>query len=101
MNVDFSEYEDIVTIIQDPVKLEIENGVVRAASKIGIYIDKDELIKALRYDRDQYSKGYECGYKKAIVDFMEKAQQLYDDNAELLCALELIAKQLKDTDLDD
>ena len=34
MNVDFSEYEDIVTIIQDPVKLEIENGVVRAASKI-------------------------------------------------------------------
>lgn len=30
---------------------------------IGYDIDKEELIKALRYDREQYQKGYEDGRK--------------------------------------
>lgn len=38
-------------------KLEDE-AVFRAVRNLGFLIDKDELIRALRYDRDQYDKGY-------------------------------------------
>lgn len=40
------------------VVTEEENAVVRAVVKCGINVDKDELVKALRYDRDQYIQGY-------------------------------------------
>lgn len=36
---------------------------------VGICVDKDELIKALKYDRDQfeigYARGYDIGYRDA------------------------------------
>ncbi len=34
--------------------------------RLNIRIDRDELIKALKYDRDQYEKGYDDGYKEAV-----------------------------------
>ena len=40
----------------------LDNQIVGEVLKIGIDIDKDELIKALKYDREQYEKGYEDGY---------------------------------------
>lgn len=40
-----------------------------------IDVDKDELIKALQYDRDQYNKGYQDG--KADT---QKVGQWIDDN---------------------
>lgn len=41
---------------------DLDNQIVGEVLKIGIDIDKDELIKALKYDREQYEKGYEDGY---------------------------------------
>ena len=35
--------------------------------KTGIKVDRDELIKALQYDRDQYKKGYADGQKDGYV----------------------------------
>ena len=32
---------------------------------VGYAVDKQELIKALQYDRDQYQKGYEDGLKQS------------------------------------
>lgn len=40
---------------------EIENMISSAVLKVGITVDKEELIKALRYDRGQYEKGYADG----------------------------------------
>lgn len=38
---------------------ESENAIVAEISEqIGLNIDKEELLKALAYDRDQYRKGY-------------------------------------------
>ena len=31
-------------------------------------VDKEELIKALQYDRDQYDKGYQEGYLDGVRD---------------------------------
>lgn len=47
----------IDTLISDVVTEE-ENAVMRAVVKCDINVDKDELVKALAYDRGQYEKGY-------------------------------------------
>ena len=39
--------------------LHFENAVFKAVRKVGINVDKEELLKALIYDRGQYDKGYE------------------------------------------
>ena len=40
---------------------DFENSVFKAVQKVGINVDKEELLKALIYDRGQYDEGYlEC-----------------------------------------
>ena len=38
-----------------------EDLIMRGCLDVGVYVDKEELIKALKYDREQYQKGYEDG----------------------------------------
>ena len=38
---------------------DFENSVFKAIQKVGINVDKEQLLKALIYDRGQYDKGYE------------------------------------------
>ena len=52
-------YESPIKIIQDKIQTEYENGILRAVQKFDIHCNKEELTKALAYDRDQYRKGYE------------------------------------------
>ena len=40
-------------------EMNIESTILKAIEKVGVVIDKDELIRAIRYDRDQYQKGYD------------------------------------------
>lgn len=41
-----------------------ENNLIHEVQQVvGYCIDKEELIKAIRYDREQYQKGYEDGRK--------------------------------------
>ena len=58
--------------IQDSLVSEIkektEEMVFTEIKRIGIDVNKEELIKALQYDREQYSKGYSDGYAKGIDD---------------------------------
>ena len=37
---------------------EMDDGVMRATVNCGVHVDKEELLKALAYDRGQYEKGY-------------------------------------------
>ena len=48
---------DLITNIVDK---ETEH-IVECVQHMGVNIDKDELLKALAYDRDQYKKGYADG----------------------------------------
>lgn len=38
---------------------DFENSVLKAVQKVDINVDKEELLKALIYDRVQYDEGYE------------------------------------------
>jgi hypothetical protein len=48
--------------------------------EIGYAVDKEELIKALQYDRQQYEKGYKDGLEQlsedAITDWMVEYIQI-------------------------
>lgn len=50
-----------IEMISNECESQSEKFVCEAIQKIGINIDKDELIKALRYDRQQYEAGYAAG----------------------------------------
>lgn len=52
------------------IKEKTEEMVFTEIKRIGINVDKEELIKALQYDREQYSKGYSDGYAKGIDDLV-------------------------------
>lgn len=57
-----AEYESPITIVQkemqNQLNIQMENSVIKAVREFGVDVDKEELIKALQYDRNQYSKGY-------------------------------------------
>ncbi len=36
----------------------MEGEILKAVQNVGVNVDKDELLKALQYDRNQYQKGY-------------------------------------------
>lgn len=45
---------------------EVEGYIITETKKVVPYINKEELLKALEYDRNQYEKGYADGRKSAI-----------------------------------
>lgn len=47
-----------------PIFKEIEDDVMRATVNVGVRIDKEELLRALAYDRGQYKAGYEAAERK-------------------------------------
>ncbi len=50
-----------------------EKQVLEAVQGVDININREELEKALRYDRDQYKKGYADGVKEFAERFKEEA----------------------------
>ena len=43
----------------------VDGEVFNTVTQYGIHVDKEELLKALAYDREQYEKGYGDGYRAA------------------------------------
>ena len=67
-----SPIEIVVSQFQEMIIQQQDEQTLQAIQKVGIKVDKDELIKALAYDRGQYKKGYTDG----IVAF---AERLYEE----------------------
>ena len=51
-------YKSPIEVIYGQMQTHLDGDVIQAVQKYGITVDKDELIKALKYDRDQYAAGY-------------------------------------------
>ena len=54
-------YKSPIEIFTDELNLYYDNNIIEAVQRYDIQVDKDELLKALRYDRQQYEKGYADG----------------------------------------
>ena len=51
-------YQSPIEVIQTQMRNKIEGEVYKAVMNVGVNVDKEELLKALQYDREQYQKGY-------------------------------------------
>ncbi len=60
-------------IIQQ-IKDETEDVILRSVAKVGVIVDKDELVKALAYDRAEYERGLRDGMQIAEREI----RQLHD-----------------------
>lgn len=62
-----SPITDIVNQMAKNYAKQTDEAIYTAVRKIGVNVDKAELEKALRYDRDQYVKGYQDGLRNADI----------------------------------
>ncbi len=68
-----SPIEAIITEMQVQTIKLAEDDIYRAVQDINVNVDKEELMRALQYDRQQYEKGYADG----IRDFAKKLVEHY------------------------
>ena len=72
-------YESPINIIYKNVEESFENGIIKAVQKADIIVDKEELIKALQYDRDQYRKGYADAKYRSHGEWVDKWHTLWKE----------------------
>lgn len=73
-------YKSPIDLIYDHLVTEQENEVFKAVVRCGIDVDKDELIKALAYDRRQYDLGYADGKMDAEPQWIPCSERLPEDD---------------------
>lgn len=71
--IDILGYESPINIIIGCMRTEQENNIYKVIRDYGVAVDKEELIKALQYDREQYEKGYINGYNAKASEVIEEA----------------------------
>ena len=73
----FYDYESPITkiakeITESMMKEEGDLMFTTIKREVGFEVDKDELISALQYDRNQYDKGYKDGAKETFKAELEE-----------------------------
>lgn len=56
----------VTTDIMSSISKQLDNDIYQAVMTTGVNVNKDELMKALKYDRDQYNEGYKDGYEEGM-----------------------------------
>ena len=63
-------YRTPIEIVYGQMQTQMEGDILKAVQSYGINVDKDELIRAMKYDRDQYNKGYTDGKADAMAELV-------------------------------
>lgn len=91
-------YESPVEIYVEPNQNEIDsfvdNEVYKTIMKVGVNVNKEELIKALHYDRDQYTKGYRDGVQKLAERLTEKATSYMNEGSVSVNDIDNLVKEM-------
>lgn len=59
-------YESPIKIIQRDVEAQLVGDVLHITREAGVVVDKEELLRALRYDREQYEKGWDDAMRSIV-----------------------------------
>lgn len=59
-------YKSPIEIITEQIKTNYDNAIYSAVQNVGINVDREELLKALEYDRGQYEEGFREGEKHTL-----------------------------------
>lgn len=79
-------WESPVTITQEiasQIAKDTDDYIMSEIYKTGVTVNKEELIKAINYDRDQYNKGYCDGFNTAVEMEWTSAELLEEHIAKL------------------
>jgi ADP-glucose pyrophosphorylase len=73
-------YESPIKIIEfeNAYRMQLEDNIFKTIKNVGIVVDKEELLRALEFDRGQYNKGYKDGINdvcKRIIDKLEEQKE--------------------------
>lgn len=71
--------------LETKLKQTFDETVVSAVQSVGVNVDKDELVKALHYDREQYEKGYRDG--RAMSAFEKESVSESLENLYRICSV--------------
>lgn len=52
------DYESPIKVFESEMESYLEGEIWKAVQRVGVSVDREELLKALQYDREQYQKGY-------------------------------------------
>lgn len=77
--VDMLGYKSPIEVIMSDMIMKEEDQVMQAVWNVGVNVDKEELVKALAYDRDQYAAGYMYAKEKFDRPNGEWIEQDYSD----------------------
>lgn len=86
-------YKSPIEIIIGNMQTQFDDEIFRAVQNVGINVDREELLKALEYDRGQYDKGWEEGFHDGYIHGLEIAIIEVENiigrtkKAEKLCAI--------------
>lgn len=75
---------DYVDKINKQIDEQTEEAIWSAITKVGINVNKEELIRALKYDRHQYEKGYADG-KRNGIEWHPYPEEKPKNNGRYLC----------------
>lgn len=70
----------LVSDIQYQIAEKQDEQIYKAVVSVGINVDKDELIRALKHDRNQYSKGYSDGKADATPRWIPVEERLPEEH---------------------
>ena len=73
-------YESPIKVVQGELETQLEGEILKAVHRVGVTVDRDELIRALRYDREQYQKGFDDAREDAVVVTRCKDCVRWDDD---------------------
>jgi predicted Zn-dependent protease len=63
-------YESPITLMTEKIANDLANKteglIMECVQRVGVSVDKDELVRAMNYDRGQYEKGYRDGLNDAV-----------------------------------
>ena len=72
-------WESPINQILGEMQITYENECMKVVQSYGLDVNKEELTKALQYDRNQYDKGYKAGYENAIDECYMKAKTMMEE----------------------
>lgn len=90
-NSPISIYQETQGEMLNEIRENFESEIMATVqTKCAININKEELLKALQYDRGQYEKGYQDGKMDAHktgrwIDAREQCGEFMCSNCEFLC----------------
>lgn len=63
-------YKSPIEIMLEQMRCQMGDDIYTAVLNYGIIVDKEELLRALKYDRFQYDNGYRNGMRDANAELV-------------------------------